>query len=83
MQVNVLSRASDISYAQSFCTMADAHAHVQAKLDEHPLFERISDKELEADPAADLLTSATEEGQKVARNLGEVNLIIHRFLISS
>ena len=62
-----------ICHTQS-CITIDAHAYVQAKLDEHPLFERISDKELEADPAADLLTSATEEGQKVARNLGEVNL---------
>lgn len=42
--------------------------------DAHPLFERLSDKELESDPAACLLASATEEGQKVARNSGQVCL---------
>ncbi len=45
---------------------------LQAKLDAHPLFERISDEELEHDVAAGLLTDATEEGQKVARNNGKV-----------
>lgn len=46
---------------------------MQAKLDNHPLFERISDDVLRADPAYPLLTTATEEGQKVARNNGEVS----------
>lgn len=45
---------------------------MQAKLEEHPLFERISDEDLEQDAAAGLLTDATEEGQKVARNSGNV-----------
>lgn len=45
---------------------------LQERLDENPLFQRISDEELEGDPAAGLLTEATEEGQKVARNNGEV-----------
>ena len=48
---------------------------MQAKLDAHPLFERISDEELEKDVAAGLLTDATEEGQKVARNSGKVSLL--------
>jgi hypothetical protein len=43
-----------------------------AQTDAHPLFERMSDEELESDPAACLLTTATEEGQKVARNSGQV-----------
>ncbi len=43
--------------------------------DAHPLFERVSDEELESDPAACLLASATEEGQKVARNSGQVRII--------
>ena len=43
--------------------------------DAHPLFERLSDEELESDPAACLLASATEEGQKVARNSGQVSVI--------
>ena len=33
---------------------------------------RIEDAELERDPAAKLLTSASEEAQKVARNEGKV-----------
>ena len=41
--------------------------------DAHPLFERLSDEELEADVAAQLLDNATEEGQKVARNSGQVH----------
>lgn len=40
------------------------------KLDAHPMFERLSDADLEADPAAALLATATEEGQKVRRNNG-------------
>ena len=46
---------------------------MQAKLDEHPLFQRVTEVELESDIAANLLTEATEEGQKVARNNGKVN----------
>ncbi len=51
---------------------------MQAKLDTHPLFERISDEELEADPAAWLLAEGTEEGQKVARNSGQVWRAVYR-----
>jgi tRNA (guanine-N7-)-methyltransferase len=43
---------------------------MKEKLDAHPMFERISDEALEADPAAQVLSTATEEGQKVARNKG-------------
>lgn len=35
---------------------------------------RVSDAELDSDPAANLLTSASEEAQKVARNEGKVIL---------
>ncbi len=35
---------------------------------------RISDEELDKDPAANLLTSASEEAQKVARNEGKVRV---------
>jgi tRNA (guanine-N7-)-methyltransferase len=34
------------------------------------MFERVSEEELEADPAAGLLVGASEEAQKVARNGG-------------
>lgn len=51
---------------------------MKGKLDAHPLFERISDIELEKDAAADLLTSATEEAQKVARNEGKTFRNVYR-----
>lgn len=41
------------------------------KIDAHPLFESVSEEEVAADPAAAVLSSATEEGQKVARNKGK------------
>lgn len=41
------------------------------KLDNHPLFERLSKEEEEADLAVPLLVQGTEEGQKVARNGGK------------
>lgn len=43
-----------------------------ARLDEHALFRRLSPGEAAADVAAGMLTSATEEGMKVARNEGQV-----------
>ncbi len=43
-----------------------------AGLDAHALFRRLGDAEVAADAAAGLLTSATEEGIKVARNAGQV-----------
>lgn len=46
------------------------------------MFERISDKELESDRAAGLLTESSEEGQKVARNKGETYRAVFRRLES-
>lgn len=46
-------------------------------MDKHPLFERIAEEELRGDLAYPLLTKATEEGQKVARNSGEVSKLCH------
>lgn len=43
---------------------------MREKLEGHPMFDAISDAELEADPAAALLDTATEEGKKVKRNGG-------------
>ncbi|GIL92891.1 hypothetical protein Vretimale_14797 [Volvox reticuliferus] len=51
-----------------------------AKLDSHPLFERVSEEELAADPAAGLLVLSSEEGQKVARNGGETYRNVYRRL---
>lgn len=47
-------------------------------LEDHPLFEVISEEELAADPVVKLLSSATEEGQKVARNGGETFTSVYR-----
>ena len=43
---------------------------MRERLEAHPMFDAISDAELEGDPAAALLATATEEGKKVKRNGG-------------
>ncbi|KAK9805825.1 hypothetical protein WJX73_004365 [Symbiochloris irregularis] len=50
------------------------------RLDRHPSFQRLSEEELAADKAAGVLTSATEEGQKVARNEGQTWRAVYRRL---
>lgn len=52
-------------------------------LENHPMFEPLTEKELEADPVVKLLTSATEEGQKVARNEGQTFQAVFRRIIPS
>ncbi|KAK1326488.1 hypothetical protein QJS10_CPA01g02899 [Acorus calamus] len=47
-------------------------------LERHPLFEAVAEEELKRDPVVGLLTSATEEGQKVARNGGQTFKAIYR-----
>lgn len=47
-------------------------------LDKHPLFEAVTEEELDKDPVVKLLNSATEEGQKVARNEGQTFQAIYR-----
>lgn len=49
-----------------------------ARLDEHALFRRLTPDEAAADAAAGMLTSATEEGMKVARNEGQVSAAVLR-----
>lgn len=51
---------------------------MKACLEDHPLFEAISEEEIAADPVVKLLSSATEEGQKVARNEGETFTAVFR-----
>lgn len=52
-------------------------------LENHPMFEALSEKELEADPVVKLLSSATEEGQKVARNGGQTFQAVYRRIVPS
>ncbi|CAH9089971.1 unnamed protein product [Cuscuta europaea] len=47
-------------------------------LEDHPLFAALSREELEDDEAVNILTSATEEGQKVARNGGQTFRAVYR-----
>ncbi|KAJ2371234.1 tRNA (guanine-N(7)-)-methyltransferase (tRNA(m7G46)-methyltransferase) [Coemansia sp. RSA 2607] len=47
-------------------------------LDAFPLFERISEEELESDPAVPCVVNSTEEGKKVARNKGNKYLACYR-----
>lgn len=56
---------------------------MKACLDGHPLFEPVSENELEADPVVELLSSATEEGIKVARNEGQTFRAVYRRVSSS
>ncbi|CAM6081944.1 unnamed protein product [Calypogeia fissa] len=51
---------------------------MKSNLDAHPLFEPLSEEELTKDPVVELLSSATEEGQKVARNNGDTYRAIYR-----
>ncbi|XP_017974897.1 PREDICTED: tRNA (guanine-N(7)-)-methyltransferase [Theobroma cacao] len=50
-------------------------------LENHPMFEALSLEELEADPAVKLLSTATEEGQKVARNGGQTFQAVYRRIV--
>lgn len=55
------------------------HAAPQrSKLEAHPMFEAISEAEIDADPAAQLLVESSEEGQKVARNGGATYRAVFR-----
>lgn len=51
---------------------------MREKLAAHPMFDPVSEEELAADPAAQLLTQASEEGQKVARNEGNTYRAVFR-----
>lgn len=53
---------------------------MREKMSAHPMFERVSDEELAADPANKLLTTSSEEGQKVARNAGNTYIAVFRRL---
>ncbi|CAG8528036.1 7342_t:CDS:2 [Racocetra persica] len=56
----------------------DLHEWMVKHLDEHPLFERIPDEEVEKDPVIPIVRTETEEGKKVERNKGEKFLSCYR-----
>ncbi|KAH0856309.1 hypothetical protein HID58_084570 [Brassica napus] len=47
-------------------------------LERHPMFEALTQEELDSDPVVELLCNATEEGQKVARNGGQTFKAVFR-----
>lgn len=49
----------------------ELHDWMVRHLSEHPLFQRLTKEEQDADPVVPLLFDSTEEGQKVSRNGGE------------
>lgn len=51
---------------------------MKACLEDHPMFEAVASEELEADSVVKLLSTATEEGQKVARNGGQTFQAVFR-----
>ena len=53
---------------------------MRGKLEAHPMFERVTDEELESDLAAGMLYESSEEGQKVARNKGNTWRAVFRRL---
>ncbi|CAG8762643.1 11933_t:CDS:2, partial [Acaulospora colombiana] len=58
--------------------VTDLHTWMVKHLEEHPLFERISDDEVEKDPVIPLVRTETEEGKKVERNNGQKFLACFR-----
>ncbi|CAG8602593.1 22992_t:CDS:2 [Gigaspora margarita] len=60
----------------------DLHEWMVKHLDEHPLFERIPDEEVEKDPVIPFVRTDTEEGKKVERNKGEKFLACYRRIMN-
>lgn len=56
----------------------ELHEWMVKCLDEHPLFERIPDSELENDPVVEKLFESSEEGKKVTRNKGDKFLAVYQ-----
>ncbi|CAG8434728.1 2224_t:CDS:2 [Funneliformis mosseae] len=56
----------------------DLHEWMVKHLEEHPLFERISEDEVETDPVVPHVRTATEEGKKVERNNGDKFLACYK-----
>ncbi|KAI9595954.1 putative methyltransferase-domain-containing protein [Syncephalis fuscata] len=58
----------------------DLHEWMTKHLDAHPLFERLSDEEMHADPIYPLIMDSTEESKKVTRNSGDKFPALYRRL---
>lgn len=49
---------------------------MKSKVAAHPSFRALTQEEMEADVAAELLITSSEEGQKVERNMGQVRTLV-------
>jgi tRNA (guanine-N7-)-methyltransferase len=58
----------------------DLHEWMKKHLDEHPMFERLSEEEESTDRCVEIMTNATEEGKKVTRNNGSKYIACYRRL---
>lgn len=56
----------------------DLHDWMVKHLDDHELFERVSDADLATDIVVDKLYESSEEGLKVTRNKGDKFLAVYR-----
>ena len=56
----------------------EVHEWMLQCLEDHPLFVKLSQDELDSDPTVPLLFSSTEEGKKVSRNDGSKHLAVFR-----
>eukprot|EP01100_Stratorugosa_tubuloviscum_P014696 TRINITY_DN7_c0_g2_i1.p1 TRINITY_DN7_c0_g2~~TRINITY_DN7_c0_g2_i1.p1 ORF type:complete len:277 (+),score=101.00 TRINITY_DN7_c0_g2_i1:40-870(+) len=56
----------------------DLHTWMVTHISVHPLFERVTDEELESDPVIPLVRNCTEEGKKVAKSNGSKFLAVFR-----
>lgn len=48
----------------------DLHLWMAKHFNDHPLFDRIAEEELEGDVCVEIMKTDTEEGKKVTRNKG-------------
>ncbi|XP_042903110.1 tRNA (guanine-N(7)-)-methyltransferase isoform X2 [Parasteatoda tepidariorum] len=55
----------------------ELHDWMVKHLDEHPLFERVTDDKLTNDPVVEKIYESSEEGKKVTRNKGDKYLAVY------
>ncbi|KAJ3030627.1 UNVERIFIED_CONTAM: tRNA (guanine-N(7)-)-methyltransferase (tRNA(m7G46)-methyltransferase) [Siphonaria sp. JEL0065] len=68
---------------QQTTDVRDLHEWMVKHLDAHPLFERLTKEEMDADKCVDAVCNGTEESQKVTRNGGTKFLMCYRRLEKS
>ena len=56
----------------------ELHDWMCAHLEQHPLFEKLTDEEMVKDELYDKLPDSSEEGKKVTRNKGSKFIAMHR-----